>query len=75
MVAMQCIKMEEGMDPATELGPDNWLPLSPTCTDAEQIEDERRVDNIFVSVNQGERQIGVNYLMRSGEAFDRMLTF
>jgi hypothetical protein len=75
MVAMQCIKMEEGIDAATELGPDNWLPLSPTCTDAEQIEDEKRVDNIFVSVNQGERQIGVNYLMRSGEAFDRMLTF
>ena len=75
MVALQCIKLEEGMDPATELGPENWLPLNPKCKGAEDVVEAKRVQDIFVGVNMAERQIGVNYLLRSGEALDRMLKF
>jgi len=75
MVALQCIKLEEGIDQATELGPGNWLPLNPKCKGREEIEDSRRVQDIFVGVNMAERQVGVNYVMRSGEALNRYIKF
>jgi hypothetical protein len=75
MVALQCIKLEEGMDQSTELGPEDWLPLSPKCKSKEEIVEGKRVQDIFVSVNMAERQIGVNYLMRSGEAIDKYVRF
>lgn len=75
MVALQCLKLEEGIDQVTDLGPENWLPLSPKYKDSSDVEEKRRVQDIFVSVNMAERQIGVNYLMRSGEALDRYVRF
>lgn len=75
MVALQCIKLEESMDPAVELGADNWLPLTTKCKDSSNVEEKKRVQDVFVSVNMADRQIGVNYLMRSGDAFDRYVKF
>jgi hypothetical protein len=75
MVALQCIKLEEGMDPGVELGTDNWLPLTTKCKESSNVEEKKRVQDVFVSVNMADRQIGVNYLMRSGDAFDRYVKF
>jgi hypothetical protein len=75
MVAALCVKLEEGIDPATELGPDNWLPLSPKCKDVRDVQEKRRVQDVFICVNMAERHIAVNYLMRSGEALDRYVKF
>ncbi|KAF2263728.1 hypothetical protein CC78DRAFT_533736 [Lojkania enalia] len=71
MVAIQCVKLEEGLAEVVEPGPDNWLPLGHKCKSASDISEERRVQDVFVSVNMAERQVGVNYLLRSGESFDR----
>ncbi|KAF1978557.1 hypothetical protein BU23DRAFT_227505 [Bimuria novae-zelandiae CBS 107.79] len=75
MVALQCIKLEEGMDPGIELGADHWLPITTKCRDSSSVEERKRVQDVFVSVNMADRQIGVNYLMRSGDAFDRYVKF
>lgn len=75
MVALQCIKLEEGMDPSIEPGADNWLPLTTKCKDSSGVEEKKRVQDVFVSVNMADRQIGVNYLMRSGDAIDRYVKF
>lgn len=75
MVALQCVKLEEGIDQVIDLGADNWLPLTPKCKEMGDIEEKRRVQDVFVSVNMAERQIGVNYLMRSGDALDRWVKF
>ncbi|KAJ4305149.1 hypothetical protein N0V90_000680 [Kalmusia sp. IMI 367209] len=60
MVALQCIKLEEGMDPGVELGSNNWLPLTAKCKDSSDVEERKRVQDVFVSVNMADRQIGVN---------------
>ncbi|PSN66806.1 hypothetical protein BS50DRAFT_493967 [Corynespora cassiicola Philippines] len=75
MVSLQCVKIEEGIDATVDLGPDNWLPLNPECTDGSQVPEIKRVQDVFVSVNMTERQIGVNYLLRSGETVDRYVKF
>ncbi|KAF2872183.1 hypothetical protein BDV95DRAFT_38257 [Massariosphaeria phaeospora] len=75
MVALQCVKLEEGIDQIVDLGPDNWLPLTSKCTEGADVAERRRVQDVFVSVNMAERQIGVNYLMRSGESLDRYVKF
>jgi len=75
LVALQCIKIEEGIDQNVEVGTDNWLRFSPKCKDSSDVEERRRVQELFVSVNMADRQIGVNYLMRSGDAFDRSVKF
>ncbi|KAF2111685.1 hypothetical protein BDV96DRAFT_649663 [Lophiotrema nucula] len=75
MVALQCVKLEEGIAEIVDLGPENWLPLNNKCKDATDIVERKRVQDVFVSVNMAERQIGVNYLMRSGESLDRYVKF
>lgn len=75
MVALQCVKLEEGIDQVMDLGSENWLPLTPRCKHSADVPEKRRVQDVFVSVNMAERQIGVNYLMRSGEALDRYVRF
>lgn len=75
MVAVQVVKLEEGINDTVELGPDNWLPLKSSCKEAGDVPDDVRVQDVFVSVNMAERRIGVNYLMRSGASFDRYVKF
>ncbi|KAF2735009.1 hypothetical protein EJ04DRAFT_512011 [Polyplosphaeria fusca] len=75
MVALQCVKLEEGISDVVDLGPENWLPLSNKCKECSDIQEARRVQDVFVSVNMAERQIGVNYLLRSGESLDRYVKF
>jgi hypothetical protein len=75
MVALNCVKIEEGIDPVVDLGPENWLPLNSKCNDSSDILESKRVQDVFVQVNMAERQIGVNYLLRSGESFDRYVKF
>lgn len=75
MVALQVVKLEEGIGEIVDLGQDNWLPLNPKCKEGGDIAEGRRVQDVFVSVNMAERQIGVNYLMRSGECLDRYVKF
>lgn len=75
MVALNCIKLEEGMDSSVEPGPDNWLPLTTKCRDSSHVEESKRVQDLFVNVNMADRQIGINYLMRSGDAIDRYVKF
>ncbi|KAF2473343.1 uncharacterized protein BDR25DRAFT_302281 [Lindgomyces ingoldianus] len=74
MVALQCVKLEEGLDEVFDLGPENWLPLG-RCSAGDDIAEPRRVQDVFVSVNMAERHIAVNYLMRSGESIDRYVEF
>lgn len=75
MVAIQVVKLEEGMSEVVEVGMDNWLPLGNKFKESGEILEGRRVQDVFVSVNMPERQIGVNYLMRSGETLDRYVKF
>ena len=75
MVALQCLKLEENIPDRVELGPDNWLPLSPTIQQGSDIPESRRVQNVFVAVNMADRKIVVNYVLRSGENFDRYVPF
>ncbi|KAF2191044.1 hypothetical protein K469DRAFT_720016 [Zopfia rhizophila CBS 207.26] len=74
MVALQCVKLEEGLDEVFDLGPENWLPLG-TCKDGGEVEEQRRVQDVFVSVNMAERHIAVNYLLRNGENLNRYVKF
>ena len=75
MVALNCVKIEEGIDPVVDLGPENWLPLNSRCNDSSDISESKRVQDVFVQVSMAERQIGVNYLLRSGESLDRYVKF
>ncbi|KAL1610256.1 hypothetical protein SLS60_001921 [Paraconiothyrium brasiliense] len=75
MVALNCIKLEEGMDPAVELGADNWLPLTSKCRDSSQVEENKRVQDVFVNVNMADRQIGVNYMMCNGVPVEKYVKF
>jgi hypothetical protein len=75
MVALNCVKTEEGIDADVDLGPENWLPLNSRCNDSGDISESKRVQDVFVQVNMAERQIGVNYLLRSGESLDRYVKF
>jgi hypothetical protein len=75
MVALQVVKLEEGINETVEVGPQNLLPTTPKCKEAKDVIESKRVQDVFVSVNMAERQIGVNYLMRSGESIDRYVRF
>ncbi|CAI6340051.1 unnamed protein product [Periconia digitata] len=75
LVALQIVKLEEGLDQMHDVGPTNWLPLGKDYKEGIHVEEKRRVQDVFISVNMGERCIGVNYLVRSGQAFDRVLKF
>jgi hypothetical protein len=75
MVAVNTTKLEEGLSDTVELGPDNWLPLGSKVTKCSAVPEEKRVGEIFVSVNMNERQIGCNYMMRNGDCFDRYVKF
>ncbi|KAF2644831.1 hypothetical protein P280DRAFT_466094 [Massarina eburnea CBS 473.64] len=75
MVALQCVKLEEGMDEMVDLGSMNWLPLNERFRQCADVVEKRRVQDVFVSVNMKEGSIGVNYLMRNGDALDRVLKF
>lgn len=74
MVALQCVKLEEGLDDVFDIGIENWLPLG-RCKDARDIHIGRRIQEVFVSVNMVERHIAVNYLLQSGEGIDRYVKF
>ena len=75
MVALQVVKLEEGINESVEVGPQNFLPTTPKCKESSDVVESKRVQDVFVSVNMAERQIGVNYLMRSGENVDRYVKF
>lgn len=75
LVALQIVKLEEGLDQMQDVGPTNWLPLGKKFKEGMSIEEKRRVQDVFVSVNMKEGYIGVNYLTRSGDTFDRYLRF
>ncbi|KAF2274122.1 uncharacterized protein EI97DRAFT_382041, partial [Westerdykella ornata] len=99
MVALQVVKLEEGIGEMVELDEGGWLPLSNNTNAGVEgcgfaggsagggggemgsgggfahIREEKRVVDVFVSVSVGERQIGVNYLMGSGESVDRYVRF
>jgi len=75
LVALNCLKLEEGIDPTVDVGPGNWLPLNPRCKDMRDIVEGKRVQDVFVQVNIAEQKIGVNYLLRSGENLDRYVNF
>jgi hypothetical protein len=75
MVALQVVKLEEGIAEMVDLGPDNWLPLNPKFKEAKDVAEGSRVQDVFVSVNMAERKVGCNYLMRSGESLDRYVKF
>ncbi|KAF9740144.1 hypothetical protein PMIN06_003765 [Paraphaeosphaeria minitans] len=75
MVAINCIKLEEGMDLAVDLGADNWLPLTSKCRDSSQVEESKRVQTVFVNVNMADRQIGVNYMMCNGVPIEKYVNF
>ncbi|KAF2712408.1 hypothetical protein K504DRAFT_488842 [Pleomassaria siparia CBS 279.74] len=75
MVALNCVKIEEGIDNATELGDGNWLPMGKSVKEMKDVHERKRVQDVFVQVNMAERQIGVNYLLRSGESLDRYVKF
>jgi hypothetical protein len=75
MVALHCIKLEEGMDLAVDPGIDNWLPLTSKCRDSSQIEESKRVQDVFVNVNMADRQIGVNYMMSNGVPVEKYVRF
>ena len=61
------------MDQAIDLGPMNWVPLKQGFSACADVGEMRRVQDVFVSVNVRESSIGVNYLMRNGDALDRFL--
>lgn len=75
MVALNCIKLEESMDFNVDPGADNWLPLSSKCRDSSQVEESKRVQDVFVNVNMADRQIGVNYMMCNGVPVERYVKF
>jgi hypothetical protein len=75
MVALQIIKLEEGIGEMVELDPDNWLPLNPKIKEAKDVPEASRVQDVFVSVNMAERKVGCNYLMQRGESLDRYVKF
>lgn len=75
MIALQAIKLEEGLDEVTEPGPDNWLPLSKNCRVPKDVREEKRVQDVFVQINVRERCIAVDYMLRSGEGVSRYVRF
>jgi hypothetical protein len=75
MVALQVVKLEEGINEIVDLGENNWLPIHPKYKDGGHIAESTRVQDVFVQVNMAERQIGVNYLMRNGQNLDRYVKF
>lgn len=75
MVALQCVKLEENIADRVDIGPDNWLPLSPNVKQGADVPESRRVQNVFVAVQMAEMKIVVNYVLRSGENFDRYVSF
>ncbi|ORY10403.1 hypothetical protein BCR34DRAFT_602119 [Clohesyomyces aquaticus] len=74
MVSLQCVKLEEGLDEGVDLSYDNWLPLGKFKSGTD-IPEPKRVQDVFVAVNMAERQIAVNYHMRSGLKVDRYVKF
>lgn len=75
MVALQVVKLEEGINEIVDLGENNWLPIHPKYQEGSQVTESTRVQDVFVQVNMAERQIGVNYLLRNGQNLDRYVKF
>ncbi|PVI06225.1 hypothetical protein DM02DRAFT_610185 [Periconia macrospinosa] len=75
LVALQVVKTEEGLDPMQDVGPDNWLPLGRNPKEGINIDEKKRVEDVFVSVNMKDRCIGLNYLTKGGAAFEKNLSF
>ncbi|KAF2198232.1 hypothetical protein GQ43DRAFT_483475 [Delitschia confertaspora ATCC 74209] len=70
MVALQCVKIEEGLDEVFDLGPDNWLPLS-AVRSAGEIGEMKRVQDVWVSVTgMPDRNVCMKYLMSNGEVVE-----
>ncbi|KAF1959560.1 hypothetical protein CC80DRAFT_590776 [Byssothecium circinans] len=47
LVALQYVKLEEGMDQAVDLGRMNWLPLKEGCGECGDVEEMGRVRDVF----------------------------
>ncbi|KAF2852433.1 hypothetical protein T440DRAFT_516831 [Plenodomus tracheiphilus IPT5] len=64
-VAAECLKREEDMRDAS-IGPNNWLPLSPTCMTCSDVPEWRRVKDLFIGVQMAEGNITLTYAMTNG---------
>ncbi|KAH7400641.1 hypothetical protein DE146DRAFT_653543 [Phaeosphaeria sp. MPI-PUGE-AT-0046c] len=69
MVAAQCLKKEENIDPHVPLGFDNvadFLARPPTVTDRSEVLENARVKDIYVEVKMVEGRVDLVYSMTSG---------
>lgn len=73
MVAAQCMKKEENIDPDVPLGFDNvaeFLTRPPKIRDRSEVPEHARVKDIYVEVKMVEGRVDLVYSMTSGESMD-----
>ncbi|KAF2747350.1 hypothetical protein M011DRAFT_56878 [Sporormia fimetaria CBS 119925] len=57
LVALEVLKLEEGLPESVSPGPDHWVPLSARVRDAGQVGEARRIKDVFVRVDMEKRRI------------------
>lgn len=66
MVGAAIVRKEEDLG-EVDIGPDNWLPFSPTCNESKDVPEWRRVQDIHIAVDMAEGQIDLTYAMANGD--------
>lgn len=70
MVAAECLKREENLE-GVEIGPDNWLPLSPIHTESSDVPEWNRVKDVLIGVRMEDGEIDLTCSMTNGVEWDR----